>query len=294
MGADAPRLQSSLDRLDEVLSTAAPDIFRALRPGLKRREIDDSFAELPFDVPGAVRTLYRWHDGADLVNGPERAELFPNAQMLPLADMIRARSEILEANEATGYGLWDPRWLPLFVGYKWSFWVIDCGEPNGAVKVFDWVDLPVTWTAYRDLDDLAVRVLRCWSEGAYKQGSHGAVDEDRHRSAAINRSLDDSSVDVDQLISDLTIGSGQQYSDALAQLRTRLYLEAVSGLIKLMESGSRGRIAAAELLGWIGGDAALTCLEQIGETETDDHIRQHARHALQDAKLRAIWDSESR
>lgn len=293
MGPDGGRLRVTLDLLDEILLARAPDLHRVLRPGLNGHQIQDFLEPFRYDVPDVVRVLYSWHDGAELVDGPQRAELFPNAEMLPLSDAIRTWSEVVEAGRAGGRNLWDPHWLPLFAGYKWAFWVVDCGQLQGPVKVFDWVDLPETWTAYADLGDMSARVLQCWSDGAYRQGSNATVDEDRHKAAAINRAMDQPPADIDRLIADLATGTGSRYGNALALLRTRLYPDAVPGLIHLMNSKSRGRIAAAELLGWIGGREALECLERVSELEPDDHIRDYARHALQESKLRSVWSAGS-
>lgn len=246
----------------------------------------------PFEVPQAVKDMYRWHDGAEKVDGAERAQVFPNAQMLPLAEMSRLWAEIVESSKAGEKNPWDRRWLPLFVGYKWAFWVVDCGQAPGPIKVFDWVDLPVTWTAYEDLTDWSERVLRCWVERAYRQGVHASVEEDRLKVAEVNRSID-GPADIEQLIAHLKSGSGQRYGDALAQLRTRLYPEAVPGLIQLMKSKERGRVAVAELLAWIGGAEALECLRSVSESEPDERIRRWAQHELQEAKLRSIWDAAS-
>jgi hypothetical protein len=292
MGADRKALADTLEHLDRELAARAPEIHRALHPGLDAGLVDDAMKAFSFDVPQAVKDLYTWHDGAEKVEGTERAEVFPNAQMLPLAEMSRLWAEILEANKANEKNPWDRRWLPLFVGYKWAFWVVDCGLAAGPVKVFDWVDLPVTWTAYQDLNDWSERVLRCWVERAYRQGAHASVEEDRVKAAEVNRSMD-GRADVEQLIADLKSGSGPRYSDALAKLRTRLYPEAVPGLIRLMKSKERGRVAAAELLAWIGGAEALECLRLVSESEPDERIRRRAQHELQEAKLRSIWDTAS-
>ena len=110
----ADELRHSLERLDEAIKSRAPEIYRALRPGLDKRQIRDAFRVLSFDVPDIVGAFYAWHDGADLVSGPDRAELFPNAQMLPLVEMMRTRTEVFEAHKDTGENPWDLRWLPMF------------------------------------------------------------------------------------------------------------------------------------------------------------------------------------
>jgi hypothetical protein len=41
------------------------------------------------------------------------------------------------------------------------------------------------------------------------------------------------------------------------------------------------------------GREALECLERVSELEPDDHIRDHARDALQESELRSVWSAES-
>ena len=64
-------------------------------------------------------------------------------------------------------------------------------------------------------------------------------------------------------------------------MRTRLYPEAVPGLIRLLKDGSnRGRLSAAELLGDIGDRAATDALRRSAELDPDPLIRGMAVRSL--------------
>lgn len=280
---DFKELSDGLRLLDGVLVERAPSIRDALRPGLAEAEVHTLLEGYPHEVPEEMALLYSWHDGASIVDGPERAELFPNAQMLPLGDALGKWNEVVEASRASGRALWDPRWFPMFVGYKWAFWAVRCGPLDGSVIVFDWVDLPDVWAAYDDVSSMIERVVRCWSAGAYRQGPNATVEEDLHKVAQINRELDRKPPDIDQLIADLASGDDHLFSQAIAQVRTRLYPEAVPGLIRMLDMQSRGRMAAVELLGEIGGPEAIASLRRAADADPDDFIRQSARHTLASA-----------
>jgi len=80
---------------------------------------------------------------------------------------------------------------------------------------------------------------------------------------------------------DLDGGPEESFVAAIGLLRTRLYPEAVPGLIRLLESGSlRGKRSAAELLGSIGDPAARSALEQAASREPDQIVRSLAENAL--------------
>jgi len=126
-------------------------------------------------------------------------------------------------------------------------------------------------------------LVRCWSDGAYRQGPNGTVEEDRRAVAAINRVFDPRPVNIDRLIADLSGGDDHLYSQALARLRTRLYPEAVPGLIRMLDKESTGRIAAVELLGAIGGPAAIDKLREVAEKDPDALVRDFSRHTVEEA-----------
>jgi hypothetical protein len=280
LGAELNEFHERLRLLDELLLQKAPSIRAALRPGLDDAKVHALLKGFPHAVPDEVPLLYAWHDGAAIVDEPDRAELFPNAQMLPLEEAIRKWRESLEAGKGSGRALWDPLWFPMFVGYKWLFWAIRSGPGGGSVVVFDWVDLPEVSTAYSDLRSMIERLVRGWSVGAYREGPNASVEQDDRKVAQVNRELDQEPADVDQLIADLGSGDDHLYNQALDRLRTRLYPEAVPGLIRMLDTASGGRIAAVELLGAIDGPEAMACLRRAAEADPDDHIRQMARHTI--------------
>ncbi|HVS04953.1 MAG TPA: HEAT repeat domain-containing protein [Candidatus Dormibacteraeota bacterium] len=128
---------------------------------------------------------------------------------------------------------------------------------------------------------MAATLLKRWQAGAYWQGDRGDVLEDPRKVAALYREADFAPVDIDGLLRDLADGSPEAQTQALVRMRTRLYPDAVPGLIRLLKGGSyQGRLYAAELLGDIGDRAAIGPLRRTAELDPDLTIRGMAVRSL--------------
>jgi HEAT repeat protein len=216
-----------------------------------------------------------------VVEGPYRTEIFPGGQMLPLDVGLAKRSQALEGDLRARQSLWSPAWLPLFQNDQGQLHVISTGGDQGPILLIDFVELPVTVVEFPDLGAMASALLQRWRTGAYQEGEQGAVLEEPRIMAALYRDADFGPVDIDQLLRDLADGSPDEYSQALLRMRTRLYGEAVPGLITLLQGPSRrGRISAAELLGDIGDSLATGALKRSAEDDTDPLIRAMAVRSL--------------
>jgi hypothetical protein len=159
--------------------------------------------------------------------------------------------------------------------------VVSLRGNTGSILYVDFVELPEVILEYSDLGAMATAVLRGWQEGAYWQGDHGDVLEDPRKVAALYRDGDLGPADTDALLRDLADGPPDAYTHALVRMRTRLYPEAVPGLIRLLKHGSnRGRLSAAELLGDIGDRAATNALRRSAELDPDPLIRGMAVRSL--------------
>lgn len=265
-----------LDLLSELLRSKAPSVSDALRPGLEAGQISRLLAPIGHGVPGDLIQLYRWHDGCEVVDGAERAQIFPGAQMLPLDEAMTHRDNGLDAEAG-----WKPGWLPIFAGYESTYWAIDCSFPDPPVIRFDWLDLPEIWRAYDNIRGMLAAVIACWSRDAYREGPHASVEEDPRAVAAIQRGLDVSAApDIDGLVRGLASTDDHVYSQSLGWLRTRLYPEAVPALIRAVDTETRGRMAAVELLGAIGGPNAIAKLSDLADRDQDANVRAYARRLL--------------
>jgi hypothetical protein len=204
--------------------------------------------------------------------------------MLPLAESLRKWSEAEDLSRANDPPLWNPYWFPVFIGYKSVFWVVDCAPGAGQIIAFDWVDLPEVWMAYDDVNSMVDRVVRCWTAGAYRQGSSASVEEDARMVAAINRELEGGPPpDFGRLIAELASGDDHLYTQARRRLLTQLSPEAVPYLIDLLETQSKGRRAAVELLGAIGGADAMAYLRRVAESDPDERLRSFALRTIKAA-----------
>ena len=283
---DLGSLRETLARLDEVLQDRAPVIAGALRPGLTVQQVRGLIEDLPHECPESVGELYRWHDGTEIIKGPYRAELFPDGQMLPLAEALQLRAGAIEGSrDGGGQSAWHSSWLPVFTEGMERFRVVTCGMPGGHLLFFDYVNLPRTITEYQGLAAFMESLFRRWQAGAYRQGAYGTVEEDRQVVAEVYRAEDTQPVDIDRLIGDLAESPEDAYRDSLFLMRTRLYPAAVPGLIRLLARGSlRGRLAAAELLGDIGDPTATEPLRQMANHDPNELVRGIAVKSLE--KLR--------
>lgn len=238
-------------------------------------QISRLLAPIGHGVPGDLLELYRWHDGCEVVDGSERAQIFPGAQMLPLGEAMTHRSNGLEADVG-----WQPGWLPFLAAYESTYWAIDFSLPDPPVIRFDWLDLPEVWQAYDSIGAMLKTVVACWSRDAYRQGPLASVEEDRRAVAEITRGLDSSTPDIDGLVRGLASADDHVFSQSLGWLRTRLYPQAIPALIRALDTETRGRIAALELLGAIGGSEAAAKLRDVADRDPDGQARAYARRLL--------------
>lgn len=292
MAADLNGIPQALADLEEELIRRASNVRQALRPGLSATLLEEILRPFPHAVPDQLRQLYRWHDGTEVVRG-WRALLFPGARWLPLREAVKTWGEAQEGDRITGQAAWDSRWLPVFTDGSDGFHVVACGDGGGEVLTFFFVGLPATWSEFSDLHSLVEALVQRWRSGAYWQGVDGEIQEDRRAVAAIRRATDGKPPDFDQLLAAIDQGSVETYAHGLGLLRSRLYPEAVPGLLRLLQAGSdQGRRAAAELLGSVGDPAAAEPLRSVATTDRDQIVRMLARNALME--LDAPKGGESR
>lgn len=259
----------------------APTLAKALRPGLTGPKIAALLGDFPHALPELVKTLFSWHDGADIVEGPYRAEMFPGGQMLPLDVGLSKWNQAIEGDRRAGRSLWNRAWLPLFQDDRGALRVVSLQGNTGSILFVDFVELPETVLEFSDLGAMAEALLKRWKAGAYRRGDHGDVLEDPRKVAALYREGDFGPVDIDGLLHDLADGLPEVQTQALVRMRTRLYPVAVPGLIRLLTGGSyQGRLYAAELLGDIGDPAAIGPLRRTAEFEPDLTIRGMAVRSL--------------
>lgn len=100
-------LTDHLDALEAWLSTHAPDLAKALRPGAEAAHLDAAMAGVaPYQLPDDVRVLYRWHNG-QMPDG----ELIPGYRFLPIEDAVATYQMMLDLPpDMQG---WNPLWFPL-------------------------------------------------------------------------------------------------------------------------------------------------------------------------------------
>jgi len=278
---NSAELRHTLTALETELVLHAPQIAQALLPGLTSDGFQAAVIDFPYQIPAAARQLYQWHDGTQLLNGRDRAALFPGGKMLPLREAVRQWAGAIEGDRRAGRSVWQRDWLPMFTD-DWGGWhVIKCAGGSHPILAFNLVELPRIDSTYPDLRRMFESVIRRWRSGAFRQGELGTVEADARAVAAVYRAEDGELPDLTRILKDLNEGPEQTYIDALGLLRTRLYPEAFPGLMGLLETGSvRGRRAASELLGAIGPREAATALRRAADADPDDVVRLLAKKSL--------------
>ncbi len=157
-------MRQALGILDDEMRRRAPAVARALRPGLSEARLQEILTAFPHSVPEQVRLLYRWHNGtAELPGG--HAYLFLAAQWLPLQEVVKIWGGAQEGYRLGGRSVWDSRWLPIFTDGADGYDVAVCGDGSGAMLTFFFVDLPQTWSDFRDLRSLVEALARRWTAG---------------------------------------------------------------------------------------------------------------------------------
>jgi hypothetical protein len=192
-------------------------------------------------------------------------------------------SDAMEANRQEGRTIWDPRWLPLTNDGKDGFHAVTCGSGDGEIIAFYFVDLPDGWwLEFAGLTAMIEAFIRRWAAGVYWESGGGGVDCDDRAEAALRRAEDTEQPDINTLIRDLSAGSDSTMDEALNLLRTRLYPQAVPGLIAMLEDPANSRHhLAIELLGAIGDRAALPSLRHAAEHDPQPGLRDYARKVLE-------------
>lgn len=146
-----------------------------------------------------------------------------------------------------------------------------------------YLDLPGFHLEYRTLREFVESLVRRWRSAVYRVSKLGEVNADYRALAAIRRDEDGTEPDVPGLVARLAHGDGDEWSDALFQLRSRLYPAAVPSLIELLyDPAGMSRTYAAELLGSIGGRPAADALRRTAADEPDEVVRNMAVAALRD------------
>jgi hypothetical protein len=190
----------------------------------------------------------------------------------------------MEGNRQEERVIWDPRWLPLTNDGKDAYHALDCGDGRGRVVSFFYVDLDLPGgpaAEFSGLPDMVAALTRRWRAGVYWQAGGHVAGDDR-AVAAMRRSEDPEPPDVDQLVRDLAMRQQWEadFLRSLRLLRTRLYPEAVPGLVAMLTEGNANRFHAIELLGSIGDRAAIPALRAAGDRDRDPTTRTYAQKVL--------------
>src|SRR5437764_1031354 len=107
-------LQDLLDQLEAQWRRLQAPIADALRPGLTDRQLDDVSARLDLVLPGELRALWAWHDGAD---PSTLRDIGPGGyEFLTSDEVVAARQFNLQVHGEADADLpdmyWHRTWIP--------------------------------------------------------------------------------------------------------------------------------------------------------------------------------------
>jgi hypothetical protein len=136
-------LREALDRLERALVANDWPVVRGLQPGLSEADIRGQLADMGFDPPQDLITVFSWHDGYeepdDQLPGWRGGWITPRLCVASLSQALHdyylvwtSLEEIFEEDEA------EVRWFPLFRGPIGTL-VINCGDDaaRGSVAVWE-------------------------------------------------------------------------------------------------------------------------------------------------------------
>ncbi|MBD2101360.1 SMI1/KNR4 family protein [Leptolyngbya sp. FACHB-261] len=152
-------LAQALDKLTVWMQAHNPAWVAALLPGISDEQIDEIAQPLlPYRLPEAAYTLYRWHNGQDWSE-----EFLPSYNFLPLEQAVEEYQQMLEF-EREG---WNPLWFPL-LSFEADQLVVVCSAQQASLPVlFSPSEDPEIYLWHNSLEAMIHTVLGCYREGAY-------------------------------------------------------------------------------------------------------------------------------
>jgi cell wall assembly regulator SMI1 len=168
-----------LARLETWLRTHAPAVAESLRPGLSDAQIDALEASRRLRLTQDLRTLYRWHDGAD----GEDAEFIPTYRFLPLHDAIRERAGLRDqVRSATivqriAFQIFAGHragWLPVLRNVSGDGYFYDPARRRTPGHFFFCVHDEFGYEYFANLADFVAAVIECFESGAFRPSAGGA------------------------------------------------------------------------------------------------------------------------
>ncbi len=186
-------LENTLNHLLAALERGGSPMAPLLQPGLAVEQISELAGDLPVPLPDELVALYGWRNGV-AGDGASEQELFPGGFWLPFEEALAMRQQALLTAETVAADaglepgmLWDPSWLPVFVDFAASTFVVACEQPAASPVWFIAGDDPDDrHLEYASIGALARTVAEAWDAGVFAVRGWG-VEADEARFAAIRR-----------------------------------------------------------------------------------------------------------
>jgi len=158
-------------------------LLRALRPGLRRDEVDRLLKAAGMPIGSAVEALYGWRDGTQTAGVTlDDIQMFPGFYLLSVEDAItNYRAFVVDPR-------WSPGWLPLFANGGGDFYLVDMGEPSEVVRHFriEEAEHPIE---FRSLAGMVDTLAAAFDRGVFFVDGDGYLEMDDLRFASVAAEL---------------------------------------------------------------------------------------------------------
>lgn len=149
-------MQKLLDQLHHIFEVLEKE---NIAPAIADEEFQRLAAKLPFELPSAVQSLYRWH------NGVER--LIPAYDLLSLSDAITQYEELIAfGEEFQDEEFFNKNYLPI-LQFQDSYFLVDCDRNSETSVYYLFFENEDTLKKYDSLEQLFQVIVDAYLSRAY-------------------------------------------------------------------------------------------------------------------------------
>lgn len=185
-----------LARLESIMQQRAPEIMRALQPGLSESQISKLEQEGGFKLSADLRAFYQWRNG---MKATERKQFFPGHRWLSLEEVVaqrlalRSQAESGSIPQKIAFNIFAGHrkpWVPIFDDTAGDGYFYDAGrsgQPGEFFYCFAEIRHYIFFPSFRNF---LKGVGDCYEQGVFKLKDDGATfDEDFEKAERVWRDL---------------------------------------------------------------------------------------------------------
>ena len=184
-----------LAKLESVLTTKAPHVLAALRPGISAEEISKLENQYCVQLPGDVTAIYRWHNGSIHTTNFLSEEFIPGNRFMSLDEALSEsaasspdKAALLQRLAYAFFAGHRKSWICLFSdGAGDGYWFDPKRKPAEGAVFFNFNETG-TYEFFPSAKNLMAGIVKCYDQEIFrvKAGSSPPeLDEDFQRSGKI-------------------------------------------------------------------------------------------------------------